>query len=129
VTFPWSKVVVQMDRIMKGSGQICAFCAFSRTEHGSSTLRELVHKSMTKRSKYGCANRFDVQDLGIVDDLLNIDWTLVAVRKNWTLALVFELEKVTKMQTKRTMFGHEEVHSHDLGMTIGLTTQSVQGMG
>jgi hypothetical protein len=31
--------------------------------------------------------------------------------------------------TKKTKFRHEEVHSHELGMTIGLATQSVQGMG
>jgi hypothetical protein len=33
------------------------------------------------------------------------------------------------MKTKMTKFRHEEVHSHELGMTIGLDTQSVQGMG
>ena len=65
-------------------------CALSRNERDSSTLGELVHGSMTKRLKYRRARRFEVQDLDIVEDLLDKDWTMTAVvRRGWTLALVF----------------------------------------
>jgi hypothetical protein len=113
---------------MKGSGQICACCAFSRTEHGSSTLRELVHKSMTKRSKYGCANRFDVQDLGIADDLLNEYWMMVeVVRQGWTLVLVFGLDEVTKMQIERTKFRHAK-HISRLGCDSWIDHLASEGL-
>jgi hypothetical protein len=45
---------------------------------------------MTKRLKYRCVRRFEVQDLDIVEDLLDEDWMMaVVVRRGWTLALVF----------------------------------------
>jgi hypothetical protein len=49
-----------------------------------------MHKSMTKRSKYRRANRFEVQHLYIVEDIFDEDRMMeVVVRKWWTLSLVF----------------------------------------
>jgi hypothetical protein len=43
-----------------------------------------------RKSKYKCANRFEVQHLDIVEDLLNEDQMMeTTVRKGWTLSLVF----------------------------------------
>jgi hypothetical protein len=36
---------------------------------------------------------------------------------------------VMEMQTEKTKFGHEDAHSHELGVTVGLATQPVQGHG
>jgi hypothetical protein len=49
-------------------------CSFSRNEHDSSTLGELVHENISKRLKYGCASKFEVQHLDIVEDILDEDW-------------------------------------------------------
>jgi hypothetical protein len=36
---------------------------------------------------------------------------------------------VIELWTKKTKFGHEDVHAHILGTTIGLATQPIQDMG
>jgi hypothetical protein len=59
--------------------KILARCAFSRNEHDSSTLGELVHERMTKRSKHICTSRFEVKHLDIVEDLLDKCWTTTTI--------------------------------------------------
>jgi hypothetical protein len=51
------------------------------------------------------------------------------MRQGWTLALVFGFGQGDEVATEKTMFGYEEVHSNELGTTMGLATQSFQGMG
>jgi hypothetical protein len=46
-----------------------------------------------------------------------------------TFLSLWSWTRVMEMRQKKTKFGHEEVHSHELGVTVGLATQSVQGMG
>jgi hypothetical protein len=66
---------------------------------------------MTKRSKYRCTSRFEVQHLDIVEDLLDEDWMMeVVVRQGWTLALVFGVGWSDRDVTKKTKFGHGDAH-------------------
>jgi hypothetical protein len=70
-----------------------------------------------------------VQHLDIAGDLLDKDQTMaVVVRQGRTLALVFGVGRSDRDVTKKTKFMHEEVHSHELGTTVGLATRSVKGM-
>jgi hypothetical protein len=71
-----------------------------------------------------------VQHLDIVEDLLDKDQMMeTIVRKGWTLSLVFKVGHYDRDATEKTKFGYEEVHSHELGATIGLATQLFQGTG
>ena len=71
-----------------------------------------------------------MKHLDIVEDILDIDQMMEAVvRQGWTLALVFGVGQSHGDATKKTKFGHEELHFHGLGMMVELATQSVQGMG
>jgi hypothetical protein len=71
-----------------------------------------------------------VQHLDIVEDLLDEDQMMATMmRQGWTLSLVFGVGQSDKDVTEKTKFGHEEAHSHELGVMVGLATQSVQGMG
>jgi hypothetical protein len=49
--------------------------------------------------------------------------------QGWTLSLVFGVGHSDGDVIEKTKFGHEEVRSHELGATVGTTTQSIQGMG
>jgi hypothetical protein len=65
-----------------------------------------------------------------VEKLLKEDQMVaVAVRQEWTLALVFGVGWSDRDATENTKFGHEKIHSHEFGVTVGIVTQSVQGMG
>ena len=84
------KLLCGWNELQKEVTKIWACCAFSRNEHDSSTLGELVHESMTKSSKDKRASRCEVQHLDIVEDFLEKYWMMARVmRKGWALALVF----------------------------------------
>jgi hypothetical protein len=79
-----------------------------------------------RNSKYRLTNRFDLQHLNIVEDLLDEDQTMVAVvRKICTLSLVIGFYRVTMDidAIENTKFKHDKVHSHEFGATIGLAIQ------
>jgi hypothetical protein len=71
-----------------------------------------------------------VQNLDILEDLIDEDRMMAAtMRQGWTLSIVFEVERGDgRLQPKNIKFKHEKVHSHELGMMVGLDSQSVQGM-
>jgi len=48
--------------------------------------------------------------------------------KEKDFSLIFEVRRSDGDIERKTTFGHEEVHFHELGATIGLATQSVQEM-
>jgi hypothetical protein len=65
-----------------------------------------------------------------VYDLLDEVWIMAAiVRHGWTRFLVFGVGWSDENATENTKFENEELHSHELGVTIGLATQYFQGMG
>jgi hypothetical protein len=67
-----------------------------------------------------------VQHLDIVENLFNEDRMMATVvRQGWTLSLVFGVGWSDGDAIEKTKFGHEEVHSHELGTVVGLDTQSV----
>jgi hypothetical protein len=71
-----------------------------------------------------------VKHLEIENDLLvKSQMMATVVRQGWTLSLVFEVGHSDGDGIEKTKFGHEEVHSHELGMMVGITTQSIQDMG
>jgi phosphotransferase system IIB component len=89
---------------------------------------QLVHdlgdkNNMKRVQEYKCTSRFEVHHLDIVEDFLDEDQMIeVVVRKGWTLYLVFGVGKRDEYEIENTKFRREEVHSHELGVMVGLAT-------